>query len=426
MKMRILMVAAVDPAEPNASVLHIGSVARAFADCGHEVEIVMPAPSAGRAAALAGDTRYFLRLWPYGASLGIPRVLFPVVCLMRLLLLLRTTSFDLIYVRSAMMTWVVTVTCRLLARAVVVSEHNGWISDEIVNLTGRRSAVAALAAWFQVIDARASHGVRAVTAGLAELLVGAGVDRRRVFVIGNGTDTRLFYPIKRLEALAARGLSADAFYLGFIGNLAPWQGVGLALDALPRVREAYPEVHLIIAGSGRELAGLKKRAAVSGLSDAVHFLGSVPLGEANQVVNCFDVAIAPFTSGRNTRIGLSPMKIRDYAAAGRAILASDIPGISAPGGESWITVCVPDSAEELAAGIIDLVGDRRRLAEMGTAARRHAEREFDWVRIAGKILSIGRAPVPEYGPVCGLNGHRGHDRSGSQAHPDSSPVTKEG
>ncbi|MEI8394553.1 MAG: glycosyltransferase family 4 protein [Rhodospirillaceae bacterium] len=393
--MNILMVAAVDPVEPNASVLHISSLAEAFAVAGHHVEVVLPAPPQGMKPAISGESGYSLWFCSYSAMLRMPRVLSPILFAPMIVWHAWCTRVDLIYVRSATMTWFLTLLCRLMTRAFVITEHNGWIHDEIISLTASGATVARCASLFQTIDAGASHGVRAVTAGLAEVLAEKGVNRNRISVIGNGTNIHRFFPMARTVALAKRSLPDDAFYLGFIGNLAPWQGVDLVIEALPAIRAIHPAVRLIIAGSGPELTKLKEKAAALGIAEAVIFFGSVPLSEANMVVNCFDLAVAPFTTGRNCRIGLSPLKIRDYAAAGRAILAADIAGISTLDREPWLALFAPESVADFASRAIELIRDPDHLTRLGLAARRHAEQEFDWSCIAAKILLMLRPKMSD-------------------------------
>jgi len=87
-------------------------------------------------------------------------------------------------------------------------------------------------------------------------------------------------------------------------------------------------------------------------------------------------------------------------AAGRPVVASAIPGYAAVAREGLDAVLVPPGdAEALAAGIAGLLGDAKRAAALGRAARERA-RSFDWPVVATQIeeayteaVSTGSQPV---------------------------------
>ena len=112
------------------------------------------------------------------------------------------------------------------------------------------------------------------------------------------------------------------------------------------------------------------------------------------MINAFDVAIAPFISRRNSAIGLSALKLRDYAAAGRAVVAADLPGIADHAEAGWLVLHRPDDPQDLADKVEALLADPVRRKEMGDTARRYAEANFGWTRTAGTILEhIGACSV---------------------------------
>ena len=158
-----------------------------------------------------------------------------------------------------------------------------------------------------------------------------------------------------------------------------WQGVDIAIAAMDRLRD-IPHLELLIAGDGPERGHLESLAADLGLAERIRFLGYVPRDQALAVINGFDVALAPFTRERNAEIGLSPIKIRDYAAAGRIVVAADIEGVRELSEAGWLFPHVSDDADDLARVIRRVIA----IPETGTGGN-----QPEGPRLCGGSISIG-------------------------------------
>jgi glycosyltransferase involved in cell wall biosynthesis len=289
---------------------------------------------------------------------------------------------SVLYVRANSFTFLHVILARLIGMFVVV-EHNSWLSSER-SIRGGSAVSCALDRRFQIWSARLAHLSRCVTPGIASLLEASGIASRKLFVVGNGTDLRGFRPLDRNRTLTELGLDPSRIWLGFIGILTPWQGVETAVAALGYLDD-LPRVKLIIAGEGPERERLAQLACELGLQDRIVFLGAIEYSRANLVINAFDVALAPFTQRRNEEIGLSALKLRDYAAAGRVVVASDIAGVRELSNGGWLFLHAPDRAGDLAAVLRAVLADQTSWAARSRMARAYAERHFDWNRIAADI-----------------------------------------
>jgi glycosyltransferase involved in cell wall biosynthesis len=103
-------------------------------------------------------------------------------------------------------------------------------------------------------------------------------------------EQRLVYPgasLERFEAVRAEspadlrarfGLPARGPLIGVVGRLQRWKGMHTAIDAMPAVRAARPEAHLVIVGGAHDTEPrygdeLRALAAARGVADAVTFAG---------------------------------------------------------------------------------------------------------------------------------------------------------
>lgn len=385
--MKILVTGAVDSSAQNATTLHLFSLADYWVRAGHQVRLVVPDPSTGTIAyPLEGKgIEVVTRISAKSIWSRLPNT---VSALLHLPFIVRDVwrdGFDVVYVRMSILSFILTGAVRLLTSAVVVTEHNGWVPDE-----GRLRGHPKWLQWweyiFQAWDGIFAHLTRAVSPQTRQKLIEAGCRPERVFVGENGTDLERMKPIDRASSLAAFGLDPDKRYIGFLGNLAYWQGMHVMIDALAVCLKDRPDWRMMIAGDGIERAHLEAQARDKGVFDRMHFLGGVDLDKANIAVNGFDIAVAPFIRERNVETGCSPIKIRDYAGAGRATVSSNIPAVAEHSSTDWLMLFEPDDVADLARCLGQLMDDEVLRDKMGRAARIFAEKHYSWDKVAAVVI----------------------------------------
>jgi glycosyltransferase involved in cell wall biosynthesis len=294
-------------------------------------------------------------------------------------------QYKILYVRYSLFSFILVVIARCL-KMKVISEHNSWGKSERMIRDGGK-ILSGLEVFSQVWTARLSHRSRCVTQGIADILEGKSISSKKLVVIGNGTDTQTFFPINKEEACKVLGFDPHRKRVGFIGGLMRWQGCGTAIRALANLT-SIDDVQLVIAGDGPERQYLETLAQDVGISKRVLFLGYVQPKDANLVINSFDIALAPFTRERNEEIGLSPIKIRDYAAAGCPVVASAIPGISELANKGWLFTHHPDDFKGLAALIEKMFSPKFDLQGAGKSGRIFAESNFEWKVLGCQVASL--------------------------------------
>lgn len=128
---------------------------------------------------------------------------------------------------------------------------------------------------------------------------------------------------RQAQALRAElGVPPGGRIFVYAGNIGAAAGVEGLLRAWVEV-EPGEEVHLLIAGQGSRLEACQAYVAEQGLS-GVHFLSPWPVEQAVPVLRVADVLLLP-TQGEQSLASL-PSKLLDYLSAGRAVLATALPG----------------------------------------------------------------------------------------------------
>ena len=292
-------------------------------------------------------------------------------------------AFDLVYERYAL--W--SAAAMEHARAAGVPgllEVNAPLIEEQAEHRGLRDVRGAA-----VIAARVFSSATALLAVSAE--VAAWLGRRpaahgRVHLVPNGVDPERFRP----DVPAALPAAPGTFTVGFVGSMKRWHGLAVLIEAFALLHERVPASRLLLVGDGPEQAAIRVDLTRRGLTDVAHLTGSASPGEIPALLTCMDVAVAPYPDARG--FYFSPLKVYEYLASGRAVVASRVGQVAAiMRHEVDGLLCPPGDAAALAAALERLHGDPALRARLGEAARANAVAHHSWDARAATIIALARA-----------------------------------
>ncbi len=113
----------------------------------------------------------------------------------------------------------------------------------------------------------------------------------------------------------------DDFVILYTGNLESYQGAAMLIRSFGYVLREHPRARLVIAGGEpAQVEDLKRRARQAGVEWSVSFAGKVPVEEVPSLLDIADILVSPRLEGTNT-----PLKIYDYLASGKPLVATDLP-----------------------------------------------------------------------------------------------------
>lgn len=252
------------------------------------------------------------------------------------------TGFDLVYERYSL--WHV-------GKADILEVNSPLIEEQATYRTLTDPAKANQVARQVFTNAKV---IIAVSSGVADYLATFPETRGKVHVIPNGVNPARFDP------LPAPTAPSDQFTIGFLGRPKPWHGLPVLQEACARLAN----VRLLVVGDPPVSAD-----AVPGL------LASM------------DVAVAPYPELKN--FYFSPLKLYEYMAAGRAIVASrigQIPDVIEDGVTGLLVP--PGDVAALAAALDRLRSDTGLRSRLGIAAKRKALCDHTWDSVARRILDL--------------------------------------
>jgi phosphatidylinositol alpha-1,6-mannosyltransferase len=218
-------------------------------------------------------------------------------------------------------------------------------------------------------------------------------------VVPNAVDPSWLVPPGKPERLADLGLPAGVPFVLSVGASKPRKGWDLLVRAFQIVRQARPEMHLVLAGSG-DREELRSLAGVLGVGPSVHVLGRVAQADLIALYQgCEFFALLPRKEGWHFEgFGLVYL---EAGLCGKPSVASRSGGVPEVvlDGETGLLVDEED-APGAAAAMLRLLENPRRLAELGTAARAWAA-EHTWAAYIDRLLGLyaSAASAPRRAPV---------------------------
>jgi glycosyltransferase involved in cell wall biosynthesis len=229
----------------------------------------------------------------------------------------------------------------------------------------------------------------------ADLLVGvsqalrshferAGVEPEKIRILPNAVDTDLFRADQDGALLRSRLKLGGRFVVGFVGSFKAWHGVSFLFKAFIRLQKEDPSYHLLLVGDGPKRAALAQETQQLGLQEAVTFVGNVPHENVPRYLALMDVAVAPYPLLDD--FYYSPLKLYEYMAASRAIVASRI-GQSGEALADGLTALLyePGDTEGLLNCIRRFRTDEQLRGELGKNARIACSRNT-WSENAAQVL----------------------------------------
>ena len=225
----------------------------------------------------------------------------------------------------------------------------------------------------------------AVSQGFYSHFEEAGVARERVRILPNAVDTSLF-GIDADDASLRRHLNLDGrFVVGFVGSFKAWHGVDFLFKAFARLCGEDPSYHLLLVGDGPMRAALEDETRRLRLQRAVTFVGSVAHEDVPRYLGLMDVAVAPYPSLQD--FYYSPLKLYEYMAAGRAIVASKIGQVGEAVADKHTGLLYePNDMEGLLHCLRRLRSDKQLKRDLGKNAR-FACCKNTWSESAARVLS---------------------------------------
>ena len=380
--MRILFIAPQPYYEERGTLIAVHLLLRALAERGDEVDLLTY--HLGEDRRIPGVEVFRIAPRPAPSQvrpgLSLPKLWCDVFLSFRALRMGRSRSYDLVYaVEEGAF---IALAMKWLYGLPFVFDMDSSMADQIIERYPAASPLARMLNWLEYQPVRRAAAVVPMCEAIAER-----VRPRAAGFVETLKDVSLVDPQE--DADGGEDLRRELHLHGpvamYIGNLQPYQGIDLLLEAFALALRNTPDATLvIIGGSDTDISAYGQKIRRMDLGERVHLVGPRPVSQLGYFMSQADVLVSPRTRGINT-----PMKVYSYLDSGIPVVATNLPTHTQVMTDEVSKLAEPD-AESFAAAMSALFQDpeeRRRLAANAKelvrrehseeALRRQVHRIFD-------------------------------------------------
>lgn len=222
-----------------------------------------------------------------------------------------------------------------------------------------------------------------ITLALKEEFIKIGFDSDNILVASDGVDIKEFdINISREDARCKVGLPADRDIVLYSGHLFEWKGVYVLAEAAKKLSEA---LFVFIGGTDADLKEFKNKY---GQVTNVLIVGRKPHVDIPTYLKAGDVLVLP-NSGKEeiSQKFTSPLKLFEYMASRRPIVASDLPVLKEILNNNNSVLVGPDNPRLLADAIRSVLNNHKLREDLSMQAFIDVQR-YTWDKRSVKILNF--------------------------------------
>jgi len=218
-----------------------------------------------------------------------------------------------------------------------------------------------------------------------DYIASLGLSRKLITVIPNGVSPSDFSasPLPPREGRIPTLL--------YIGTLADWQGLEVVIKALPKILEQQTvRLHIVGRGRSRQRKVLSKHIRKLGVEGSVLVQSAVPHHEVPALIAESDICVAPLgLNDRNVTQGACPIKVLEYMASSRPLIASNMPIVRELVREDVDGLLFsPNDPEDLACKVLLLLNDLELSKRLAESAAERALTKFTWHESQKKLVKV--------------------------------------
>lgn len=370
--MNIIYIANIRLPTEKAHGIQVMQMCRAFAVAGHAVELVVPR----RLNYLQRDPFAY-----YGIDKNFKVTKIPTIDLVgfgQIGFMIETLSF-------ALFGFALLVVKRLTGKKFTVYSRDEWcllFFGLFPFFWEPHTAKNSYAARYAVKNAK---GVVTISEGLRKHFEkSTGISKDKLLVARDGFDPHEFENLLTAEdARKKLGVPLDKKIVLYTGHFYKWKGVDTLIESMKYLGS---DILLYVVGGAPE--DMRRYQALAEGNSQIHLVGHRPHQEIPLWLSLADVLAIPNSSKEDiSRLYTSPLKLFEYMASGRPIVASNLQSLREVLHEESAYFVEPDNAQNLAHGIKRALEDPIR-AEGRARRAQNDVREYTWEKRAQKIFQF--------------------------------------
>jgi glycosyltransferase involved in cell wall biosynthesis len=297
--------------------------------------------------------------------------------------------YDLIYIHNMPDILVLSGLIPKLLGAKVILDLHDPMPELMITIFGLRPGALAvrLIRWLERSSIAIADSVVTVNRACARLFTSRSCPARKMHVVMNSPDERIFHPHPPQVRLAASDAPGGRFVIMYHGSLVERNGLDVGIKALAWALPSVPAAKLRVYG--RQTPYLKLAmdlAREQGVEGAVEYLGHRSLERLVDAIDECDVGIIPNRQSIFTELN-TPTRIFEYLTLGKPVIAPRAAGICDYFDDAAIIFFELGNERDLAEKIAYVSSHPREAAEI-TRRGQEVCREHSWRKEKQRLLGL--------------------------------------
>jgi glycosyltransferase involved in cell wall biosynthesis len=216
------------------------------------------------------------------------------------------------------------------------------------------------------------------------------IDEDKLTVLPCAADVDAFGAKHDTEAVR-RGLGlTDEPVVMWVGGFYPWHDLDLLLESFAQVVQKKPNARLVLVGDGQTRTLVEQKIIKNGLQQAVIMAGTVAHNRVPELLSIADIAVVPSAPVSASRGGTgTPLKLFEYMAAGKAIIATAQDHASEVIRDSHSGLLIETgNVDGFAEAMLTLLNDPAERFRLGQNARQQAVALYSWEEYTRRLEEI--------------------------------------
>jgi glycosyltransferase involved in cell wall biosynthesis len=240
------------------------------------------------------------------------------------------------------------------------------------------------------VEAKSLKGadlVSCVSEEVRDKVISLGVSKEKVVVSHNRVDSHVFNPHVDGNEIMQRYKLHDKIVIGWTGSFRTFHGLDTVVYAFKKIHNRFKNAVLMLVGDGSEYEKIKTLAASLGLKDQVILTGRQPITTIPAYIKNFSIGLVSANSASGFHY--SPLKLREYLAMGKAVIApsaGDIPSLFKDGED--IVLYEAGDVDNLAKQLERLIEQPELRDSLEKKATQYFESEGTWLIEMKKVCDI--------------------------------------
>jgi glycosyltransferase involved in cell wall biosynthesis len=368
-------------ASKDGQYVHIEEIVSSLKSLGHEIIMVEPASISDKNFGESSSFVRTIRDYMPGLFHELLEFGYCFFDFFKLLIVIIKTKPDCIYERYNLF-FPSGIWAKKIFRLPFVLEVNAPLYYE----RDKNEGISAkqLASWSERYVWCSADHVLPVTKVLASMVKEKNVEENKITVIPNAVNkTRFPWPTLNAIDIIREYQLDDKLVLGFTGFVRDWHGLDKVIEGISFHKDK--NWHLLIVGDGPVREKLQQQAEDLDVLDRVTITGVVSRERMPKYISVFDIALQPDVVSY-----ASPLKLFEYMASGKAILApmrNNIMEILTDGEDCLFFD--PERKGDFIAKLEQLCQSPETIKQLGKSALETVDKKrLYWLENAKKIMSV--------------------------------------